>query len=175
MEVLETNLKNVLLFKPFIHQDFRGEYVELYKEKDYTKSILEKTGKEVRFVEEDMSTSFKNVLRGIHGDDKTWKLIDCLKGNIYVVAVNCDEENKDFGKWQSFSLSDRNRMQILIPPKHGTAHLVLSDEAYFHYRQSEYYHPDTLKQFTYSWNDKNFNIWWPIREPILSKRDSIKD
>ena len=175
MQVVETKLKNVLLFKPFIHEDFRGQYIELYKEKDYHKIINEKTGYTPYFVEENMSTSSKGVLRGIHGDDKTWKLIDCLKGNIYTVVVDCDPQSEGYKKWQSFNLSDKNRHQILVPPKYGLAHLVLSEEAFFHYKESEYYNPNSLKQFTYRFDDPRFNIWWPIKNPILSPRDSCID
>lgn len=171
MEVLETKLDNVLLFKPFIHEDFRGQYIELYNKKDYTKAIQERTNCKVEFVEENMSISSKHVLRGIHGDDKTWKLIDCLKGNIYVVIVNCDKDSDNFGKWESFALSDKNRHQVLVPPKFGTSHLVLSDDAFFHYNESEYYNPKNLKQFTYRFDEPKFNIWWPIENPILSERD----
>lgn len=173
MEVSKTNLENVLLFKPYIFEDFRGIYAETYNEKEYTSAIKEITGQEVKFVQDSMSRSTKNVLRGIHGDPETWKLIDCPKGKIYVVIANCDSDSKNFGKWQSFDLSESNMNQILVPPKFGTSHLILSDEAIFHYKQSTYYNPDVLKQFTYRFDDSRFNIWWPIRNPILSKRDEM--
>lgn len=171
MEVLSTNLKDVLLIKPHIHEDFRGQYIELYKDKDYREAIKEKTGQEINFVEDNLSTSSKGILRGIHGDDKTWKLISCLRGNIYVVVVDCDKESSNYGKWQSFDLSEKNRHQILVPPKYGLGHLVMSEEAFFHYKESEYYNPKTLKQFTYRFDDPLFKIWWPIKNPILSRRD----
>jgi dTDP-4-dehydrorhamnose 3,5-epimerase len=60
-------------------------------------------------------------------------------------------------------------MQVLIPPKHGNGHLVLSETSIFHYKQSTYYDP--AGQFTYRWNEPRFNIWWPVRDPILSMRD----
>jgi len=168
MEVLKTKLENVLLVKPDIFEDFRGYYIETYNEEQYKKH-----GIDVKFVQDDISVSKKHVLRGIHGDAETWKLISCLKGKIYVVIVNCDESSKDFGKWDSFDLSDKNRHQVLIPPKFGTSHLVLSDEAIFHYKQSTYYNPKVLKQFTYRFDDPRFNISWPIKNPILSKRDKM--
>ncbi|MBM3887146.1 dTDP-4-keto-6-deoxy-D-glucose epimerase, partial [Candidatus Dependentiae bacterium] len=107
--------------------------------------------------------------RGIHGDAKTWKLISCLYGEFYLVVVNCDKKSKDFGKWQGFILSDKNRMQVLVPAKYGNAHLILSKTAIFHYKQSTYYNPKG--QFTYLWNDPSLKIKWPIKNPILSKRD----
>ena len=173
MEVKDTKLKNVLLIKPFVHEDFRGEYVESYHEKIYSEEIKKHTGEDVKFLQDDFSTSFKHVLRGIHGDPLTWKLISCPYGRIYVVIVNCDENSEDFGKWESFTLSDKNRQQVLVPPKYGTSHLVLSDFAIFQYKQSTFYDPKVLKQFTYKWDDPRFNIWWPIKQPILSERDSL--
>jgi dTDP-4-dehydrorhamnose 3,5-epimerase len=88
-----------------------------------------------------------------------------------VVIVNCNAKSKNFGKWQSFILSDDNRLQILVPPKYGVAHLVLSRKAIFHYKQSEYYEPK--RQETYKWNDPKLKIKWPIKNPILSKRDRL--
>jgi len=164
MEVIKTKLNGVLLIKPDVFEDHRGEYVETYNEELYRKS-----GVDIHFVQDDISVSSKNVLRGIHGDAETWKLISCLYGKFYLVVANCDTGSKDFGKWQAFTLSDRNRYQVLVPPKHGNGHLVLSKRAIFHYKQSSYYNPSS--QFTYKWNDPKLNIWWPIKNPILSQRD----
>ena len=95
----------------------------------------------MKFLQDDISVSSQHVLRGIHGDAETWKLISCMYGKFYLVVVNCDNDSPDFGKWQSFVLSDRNRHQVLIPPKHGNGHLVLSEKAIFHYKQNTYYNP----------------------------------
>lgn len=164
MEIFETKIENVLLIKLDIFEDHRGEYVETYNEELYRKK-----GINIKFIQDDISVSTKNVLRGIHGDSETWKLISCFYGKFYLVVLNCDNSSKSFGKWESFVLSDVNRLQVLVPPKYGNAHLILSDKAIFHYKQSNYYNP--AKQFTYKWNDPKFNIWWPIKNPILSQRD----
>ena len=164
MQVHKANQKGVLLIKLDIFEDFRGEYVETYNEELYRKN-----GIDMKFVQDDISISTKNVLRGIHGDSETWKLISCLYGKFYLVVVNCDVNSEKFGKWESFVLSDVNRLQVLVPPKYGNAHLILSNKAIFHYKQSTYYNP--AKQFTYKWDDPKFNIWWPINNPILSQRD----
>ncbi|MCX5667170.1 MAG: dTDP-4-dehydrorhamnose 3,5-epimerase [Candidatus Omnitrophica bacterium] len=164
MKVTKTELDGVLLIELEAFEDHRGYYIETYNEKLYAEH-----GINVRFVQDDVSVSRKNVLRGIHGDSETWKLISCLHGEFYLVVVNCDTSSRGFGKWQSFLLSDRNRFQVLAPPKHGNAHLVLSDNAIFHYKQTTYYNRE--KQFTYKWNDPKFKISWPMRDPILSKRD----
>ena len=166
MEIVKTNLEGVLLIKLNAFEDHRGEYVETYNE-----ALYQKNGLSMKFIQDDISVSNKHVLRGIHGDTVTWKLISCLYGKFYLVVVNCDTESKDFGKWQSFTLSDTNRHQVLVPPKHGNGHLVLSEKTIFHYKQSTYY--DRSKQFTYKWNDPKFNIWWLVKNPILSQRDEL--
>lgn len=164
MEVLKTQLEGVLVVQPHVFEDHRGEYVETYNERLYKES-----GINVDFIQDDISVSTRHVLRGIHGDRSTWKLVSCLFGQFYLVVVNCDRKSPEFGKWQSFTLSDRNRQQVLIPPGHGNGHLVLSDISIFHYKQSTYYDP--TGQFTYKWNDPELNIWWPIKDPMLSLRD----
>jgi len=164
IKVSKTNLDKVLLITPDIFEDFRGQYIETYNEKLYREN-----GIDVKFIQDDIAISFKNVIRGIHGDLETWKLISCLYGEIFVAVVNCDMDSKEFGKWQSFILSDKNRQQVLIPPKHGNSYLTLSHFSVFHYKQSTYYNP--ARQFTYKWNDPRFKIPWPIKDPILSQRD----
>lgn len=164
MEISKTSLPGVLLVKPDIYSDFRGTNVSIYNEQDYAAK-----GIPVKFVEDKISTSSKNVLRGIHGDPGTYKLITCLYGSVYLAVVNCDENSKDFGKWEAFTLKDAERLQVLVPPMYGNGHLVLSDYAVFHYKWSEYYHPE--KQFRYRYDDPRFNIPWPVEKPVLSKRD----
>lgn len=166
MEVEKTELSGVLVIKPDVFSDHRGCYVETYNEQLYAKE-----GAPIKFVQDDISVSKKNVLRGIHGDDKTWKLISCLYGEFYFVVVNCDIASKEFGRWKSFILSDKNNLQVLVPPKYGNAHLALTDKVIFHYKQSTYYDPK--RQFTYRWNEPKFNISWPIINPILSERDKV--
>jgi dTDP-4-dehydrorhamnose 3,5-epimerase len=164
MEVIATDLDGVMLIKPFIFEDFRGEYVETYNEEEYRKK-----GITCNFIQDDISISTQGVLRGIHGDAETWKLISCLYGKFYLVVANCDLQSPNFGKWQAFTLSDKNRWQVLVPPLHGNAHLVMSEKTIFHYKQTTYYNPKG--QFTYTWNDPRLKIWWPVKNPIVSRRD----
>lgn len=166
----KTKLDNVLLFQFEHFEDHRGTYAPVYHKEDYAAVMKKELGKEVEFIEDDYAFSRKNVLRGIHGDNRTWKLVTCMFGSFYIVVVNCDEKSDNFGKWESFVLSRENGKQILIPPKYGNAYLILSDEAIFHYKQSCYYQ-GSEKQFTYKYNDPRFNIRWPVKNPILSKRD----
>lgn len=167
IQVSITKLKNVLLIKPGIFEDFRGEFVETYNEEIYKDS-----GINIDFLQDDISVSYKNVFRGLHGDDRTTKLVSCLYGRIYFVVVNCNPESKFFGQWQSFNLSDKNRLQVLIPPLYGVGYLALSNIVIFHYKQDNYYQ-GAENQFSYQWNDSRFNIWLPIKNPILSKRDEV--
>lgn len=173
MIVEKTNLDGVLLIKPEpakgatgeYSEDHRGYYLETYNEAEFKKH-----GIDVHFVVDDMSSSKKGVLRGIHGDKKTWKLISCHLGEFFFVVVNCNAESPDFGRWESFVLNDTNHWQVLVPPRYGNAHLALTDRILFHYKQSEYYDPDS--QFSCRWDDPAFGIDWPIKDPILSERDS---
>jgi len=168
METFKTKLNGVILIKPpTIFKDHRGVYVEIYNEK-----LFKEAGINVDFIQDDISVSKKDVLRGIHGDNKTWKLISCLYGKLYLVVVNWDKDSSQYGKWESFILSEHNRFQVLIPPKFGNGHLVLSEQAIFHYKQSTYY--DRPQQFTILWNDPKLNIQWPVKNPNLSLRDEGK-
>lgn len=157
-------LEGVLRITPDVFEDFRGEFVETYNEKLYRDQ-----GIDVQFIQDDLSISTRNVLRGIHGDEVTWKLVSCAHGRVYLVVVDCRAESSTFGRWESFILSDRRRSQVLIPPGYGNGHLVLSDVAIFTYKQSAYY--DRAGQFSYRWDDKRFGIRWLIKDPILSRRD----
>jgi dTDP-4-dehydrorhamnose 3,5-epimerase len=121
-------------------------------------------------VVDSISTSRKHTLRGIHGDDRTTKLISCLYGTIYYIIINRDPDSKQYNHWFGITLSDRNKHQVLIPPKFGNGHLVMSEEAVFSYKLNAYY--DRASQFTIKWNDPMHNFFWPIKNPILSERDA---
>ena len=165
MEVKKTTLDGVLIIKPpTVFEDFRGVYVETYN-----RQLYQDAGITVDFVQDDISMSTRNVLRGIHGDDETWKLVSCLWGRFYLVVINWDESSPQRGQWESFVLSDQNQKQVLIPPKFGNGHVVLSEHAIFHYKQNTYY--NRAAQFTLRWDDPKLNIWWPVKNPILSQRD----
>lgn len=168
LEIKKTKLKDVLIIKPpTIFKDFRGKYIETYNDKIYKKNSIN-----IKFIQDDISISKKNVLRGIHGDNKTWKLVSCLYGSFYLVVLNHDRKSKNFGNYISVVLSDKNNLQVLIPPKHGNGHFVLSKQAIFHYKQNTLY--ERKSQFTVKWNDPSFKIRWPTKNPILSKRDNLE-
>lgn len=165
LKVENTTLAGVrVIHPPTQHEDFRGDYVETYN-----KELYHEAGITDEFIQDDYSTSRRHVLRGIHGDNTTVKLISCIHGAIYVIVVNNDPESDQFRQWQSFSLSDRNRLQVYIPAKFGNAFLVMSETAVFHYKQNTLY--NRAGQFTIKWNDPEYGFWWPVRDPILSERD----
>lgn len=166
LKIDSTKLQGVkIITPPTVFEDFRGHYVETYNEEIYKSG-----GIEVDFKQDDVSVSRRHVLRGIHGNSDTWKLVSCLFGSFYLVVVNNDPESSQYRQWQGFTLSDVNRQQILIPPKFGNGHLVLTDIAIFHYKQNTNYKKES--QFTLKWNDPELNIWWPVKSPvILSQRD----
>ena len=164
-------MKNVLVFEHYVFEDHRGTYEELYNKRDYTKAIKNEIGQEVEFLEDDIAVSSRHVLRGFHGDDRIWKLVTCLRGRFYIVVLNYNKDSENFGQWQSMVLSSENKKQVLVPPNHGHAYVVMSDNAIFHYKQSCIYE-GIDRQFTIKYNDPRFNVWWPIKNPILSDRDT---
>jgi dTDP-4-dehydrorhamnose 3,5-epimerase len=161
----KTDLDGVLLIEPPTNfEDFRGEYVEIYNKKLYNDAGIEHD-----FVQDDISVSSRGVLRGIHGDGSTAKLVSCLHGRFYLIVINNDPDSHQYRKWTSFTLSDKNRLQVLIPPKFGNGHYVMSDVAMFHYKQTTEY--NRSGQFTLYWDDPELRLWWPSTTPLVSQRD----
>jgi len=165
LTVRPTRLDGVRILEPTTRfEDFRGEYVEIWN-----RQLAHDAGIDVDFVQDDISVSTHGVLRGIHGDASTWKLISCLQGRFYLVVINNDPTSPQYREWEGFTLSDQNRLSILVPPRFGNGHYVLSEQAIFHYKQSSYY--DRAGQFTLAWDDPELGLWWPTRAPIVSQRD----
>ena len=165
MKVENTPLDGVKLIKPDFYEDYRGTNFEAYNEVKYRDEMPF-----APFVVDSISTSRKHTLRGIHGDDRTTKLISCLYGTIYYIIINRDPDSKQYNHWFGITLSDRNKHQILSPPTFVNGHLVMSEEAVFSYKLNAYY--DRASQFTIKWNDPMHNFFWPIKNPILSERDA---
>jgi dTDP-4-dehydrorhamnose 3,5-epimerase len=142
--------------------DYRGDLYTIWKDDDF----------DLNFNHDKVSTSRKHVLRGIHGDNKSWKLVTCLYGEIYFVIVDNRESSDTFLQWESMMLTDRNRRQVLIPPGVGNGFLVMSHRSVFYYKWSyEGEYADVDQQFTIKWNDPIVGVDWPIDNPILSRRD----
>ena len=158
-------LPEVKTFKHNVFKDKRGSLWTIWKNKNFFNIKL-------KFNHDKVSASKKNVLRGIHGDNKSWKLITCLYGKIFFVVVDNRKQSKNYLKFMSTTLKDTDYKSILIPPNFGNGHLVMSDYAVFYYKWSyPGVYPDADKQFTIKWNDERLNIKWPIKNPILQKRD----
>jgi len=170
MEIKESEkVKDLKVIKPVSFYDFRGEYLETFSAKTY--KFKDRHGNDVVFVEDDISVSKRGVLRGLHGDDKTWKLIQCLWGEIFVAVADMRRDSPTYLQWDSFSVSDKNRLQILIPAGCANGHLCLSEKCIFSYKQSQFY-SGSDNQFTVRWDDPKLNISWPVSDPLLSERDS---
>ena len=146
-------------------KDHRGIYLETFNLKKFKNRF-----KNLKFVEDDFSINKQNVFKGIHGDNKTWKLVSCVYGKCISYIVNCDEKSKNFGKWEKFILSENNYFQILVPPKYGNSFLVKSKVAVYHYKQTQYY-KGMKKQFTYKYNDPRIKLNLFSKNLIISDRD----
>ncbi len=164
MRCWTSDVLGLTVIQPAIQEDYRGSFVETFSRK-----TSDELGMDVSFVRDAISTSSRHILRGLHYDDKTWKLIQCLAGRIYFVVVDMRPGAETHLRWEAFILSEFNRLQVLVPPLYGNGHLVLSDSCIFHYKMSEYYDPSTEK--TLKWDDAEVGIHWPTEDPILSARD----
>lgn len=160
-----TNLKyGVKLFKPTNFTDKRGVIWTSYKCEFFN---------HLNFNHDRYTLAVKNSLRGLHGDNKTWKLITCIVGKIFCVVVNFNRK-KNFLKYQTFYLTEKNKHIILIPPKNLLGWCSLSSKSILSYKFSyKGKYIDDKDQTTVSWNDPRIKIKWPVKKPILSKRDIL--
>ena len=162
-------LKEIKVIRPTISKDQRGNIWTSFLKNEIEKLLP----KDLHFIHDKFSYSKKNVLRGIHGDEKSWKLVTCVYGDIFQVVVDCRKESSTYKKSESFNINGENLVSILIPPRFGNAYYVKSEKAVYHYKlayEGEYI--DVNEQFSYKWNDPLFNIRWPTEKPILSSRDA---
>ncbi|MDA8808818.1 dTDP-4-dehydrorhamnose 3,5-epimerase family protein [Gammaproteobacteria bacterium] len=162
-------LADVKIITPSVFQESRGSIWTSYG----TDSLGSLLPGDLSFKHDKFSQSNANVLRGIHGDHKSWKLVSCIHGQIKQVVVDMRASSKTYLKWESFDLGTQNRSMILIPPGMGNAFYVSSSSAIYHYKlaySGDYIDAD--EQFTVSWNDPRINIKWPTNDPILSERDA---
>lgn len=152
---------------PPIFEDHRGQYVETFNIRDYR--FHNGNGELLSWVEDDISCSKAGVLRGLHGDDRTWKLIQCLHGRIFLAVIDLRRDSPAYGRWQGFDLDDRERRQVLIPAGCANGHYAI-EACIFSYKQSHLYRGAEF-QFTVRWNDPAFAIQWPCEDPVTSERD----
>jgi len=115
---------------------------------------------------------YKGVLRGLHYDHKTWKMVQALVGDIYLVVLDVREDSFTYGKWESYIISEANKMQVLVPPGFANGHYALTDCIFSYNLFYDGDFVDVDKQLVIKWNDPKFGMEWPTSTPILQKRDS---
>lgn len=169
MNVIKTDIPDVLIFEPKVFGDDRGFFFESFSQKVFEEAV----GRKVEFVQDNHSKSCKGVLRGLHYQLEPYaqgKLVRCVAGEVFDVAVDIRKSSPTFGKWVGVNLSAENKRQLWIPE--GLAHgfLVISDMAEFVYKTTNYYHPESDRGLL--WNDETLSINWPVEgSPILSDKD----
>lgn len=167
MEVVQTGISDLVLIKPKVFGDKRGFFYEMFQENRYRDA-----GIDVNFVQDNLSSSSKNVLRGLHYQTQNPqdKLVSVLVGEVFDVAVDIRPGSPTYGQWFGAILSDENHHQLFVPKGFAHGFYVLSDTAIFHYKCSDYYTP--AHEAGIIWNDATLNIDWPLQgEPIVSEKD----
>ncbi|MBW6410300.1 dTDP-4-dehydrorhamnose 3,5-epimerase [Clostridium weizhouense] len=167
----KTNIEGVYIIEPKVFGDNRGYFMETYNRKDF----LEK-GLDMTFVQDNESRSTKGVLRGLHFQKKhsQGKLVRVTKGEVFDVAVDLRHGSPTFGMWEGVILTEENKKQFYIPEGFAHGFLVLSDEAVFNYKCTNFYAPEY--DGGVMWNDPDIDIKWPldgIENIILSEKDKV--
>ena len=164
IKITETGIKNLVIIEPEIFKDNRGCFFELYNKQDFFEA-----GLFYNFVQDNVSKSFKGVLRGLHFQKHypQAKLVTVTEGEVFDVAVDLRENSDTYGKWYGLVLSESNKKQLLIPRGFAHGFLVLSENATFHYKCDDFYHPDDESGLI--WNDPDVGIIWPEMDNIIIK------
>jgi len=171
MNVIPTKLKDCMIIEPKVFGDERGFFLETFQAERYR----EQAGIDLTFVQDNHSRSQKGVLRGLHFQKSKpqGKLVRVVRGEVYDVAVDIRESSPSFGQWEGVILSEENKRQFWVPPGFAHGFLVLSDNADFEYKCTDYYDPSD--EGSLSWDDKELAIQWPTIEGVeiqLSAKDS---
>ncbi len=163
---LETQLDGVVLIEPEVHGDERGFLVETFRDDGWRE-----LGVEVEFVQENHSRSGRGILRGLHFQTSPGqgKLVRCLRGRIWDVAVDLRRDSPTYRRWEGYELDDERHRQLFVPAGFGHGFCVLSEQADVAYKLSSYYDPAT--EAGIAWDDPAVGVEWPISEPVLSERD----
>ncbi len=167
MNIQETRIKDVLIITPNVFNDDRGYFLESFRKK-----IFAERGIDLDFVQDNISRSKKNTLRGLHyqvGSFAQGKLCQVVYGRVLDVAVDIRFGSPTFGKYVATELSEDNHEQLWIPPGFAHGFSVLSDIAIFHYKCTNYYDKSSERAILYS--DKELNIDWNITAPLVSPKD----
>jgi dTDP-4-dehydrorhamnose 3,5-epimerase len=166
-KVKRANIPDILIIIPDIFKDERGFFLEFYKYSDFTSFGIDEY-----FVQDNYSRSTYGVLRGLHYQKNPYaqgKLVKCIKGKIYDVAVDIRKNSNTYGKWFGTELSEDNNIILYIPTGFAHGFVVLSDTADVLYKCTEEYSPENDRGII--WNDPDINIKWPITNPIISSKD----
>lgn len=169
MNVIKTEIPDVLIFEPKVFGDERGFFFESFNQKVFEETV----GRKIEFVQDNHSKSRKGVLRGLHYQLEPYaqgKLVRCVVGEVFDVAVDIRKSSPTFGKWVGVNLSAENKRQLWIPEGFAHGFLVLSETAEFVYKTTNYYHPESDSGIR--WDDPDINInWGNCNDVILSEKD----
>ncbi|NES68793.1 dTDP-4-dehydrorhamnose 3,5-epimerase [Okeania sp. SIO2B3] len=169
MNVIQTEIPEVLLIEPKVFGDERGFFMESFNQRNFS----EKTGVNLEFVQDNHSRSSKGVLRGLHYQiqQAQGKLLRAVVGEIFDVAVDIRKNSPNFGKWVGYLLNAENKRQLWVPPGFAHGFLVVSETADVLYKTTDYYAPEYERSII--WNDPEIGIIWPLEgiEVKLSKKD----
>ncbi|HHV10268.1 MAG TPA: dTDP-4-dehydrorhamnose 3,5-epimerase [Clostridiales bacterium] len=164
----KTEIKGVLLIKPFVAYDERGYFL-----KDYSAEVFRENGIEHELKEVFYTKSYKGVIRAIHfqREKQQAKLVRCVMGRVYDICVDLRKDSKTFGRWVGYELSEENKNQLLIPEGCGHGYLVLENSIVSYKCDEKFYgeYDDGI-----IWSDKDINITWPlseVEELIISDKD----
>lgn len=171
MEKIQTAIEGLFLLRPQRFEDARGYFFESFNEVAF-RAV---TGLETHFVQDNESKSVRGVVRGLHfqlSPHAQAKLVRVVAGRVLDVAVDIRRSSPTFGQYLAVELSDENGLQLFIPEGFAHGYAVLSEEAVFQYKCSDYYHPES--EAGIAWNDAALAIRWPytVEEAILSVKDS---
>lgn len=168
--VTPTAIPDVLVIEPKVFGDDRGWFYESFNENDFSKAV----GKEINFTQDNHSSSKKGVLRGLHYqmEQTQGKLVRVARGVVFDVAVDLRRASKSFGQWVGVELSAENKKQLWVPEGFAHGFLVLSDEAEFLYKTTDYWHAASERCIV--WSDPALAIQWPSigMEPLLNPKDA---
>ncbi|HHH4288230.1 TPA: dTDP-4-dehydrorhamnose 3,5-epimerase, partial [Escherichia coli] len=168
--VIKTEIPDVLIFEPKVFSDERGFFFESFNQKVFEEAV----GRKVKFVQDNHSKSSKGVLRGLHYQLEPYaqaKLVRCMVGEVFDVAVDIRKSSPTFGKWVGVNLSAENKHQLWIPEGFAHGFLVLSNTAEVLYKTNNYYNKENERNII--WNDNTIDIDWPELNinVILSTKD----
>lgn len=161
-------IEGLCVITPAVHGDERGYFMETYNERE-----MKEAGFDITFVQDNQSMSVKGVLRGLHFQKKypQCKLVRAVRGSVFDVAVDLREGSETYGKWYGVELSEDNKKQFLIPENFAHGFLVLSDEAEFCYKVTDFWHPGD--EGGLAWNDPKIGIVWPKVKGIYDGTPSV--